>query len=156
MIESSTVPVLTEVIRFTRARHAVLAGNVVNLDTPGYKVQDLSLETFQHELRAAMERSLAPAEIADPRELSSPGMLGLDPSLRSALRSGGEESAAKAIDPIRDVRRSEAYLLRHDDSNVTLEQQTAAISKNQGLYNMAITLLGSQFRLLQTAITERV
>ena len=32
---------------FTEARHSVLAGNVANLDTPGYKTRDLSVETFQ-------------------------------------------------------------------------------------------------------------
>ena len=42
MFQSSTIPVLEQVVNFTEARHGVLAGNVANLDTPGYKTRDLS------------------------------------------------------------------------------------------------------------------
>ena len=40
-------PVLEQVVNFTEARHGVLAGNIANLDTPGYKTRDLSPELFQ-------------------------------------------------------------------------------------------------------------
>ena len=55
MFQSTTIPVLQEVVRFAQARHTVLAGNIANLDTPGYKVRDLSVEDFQGRLEAAIQ-----------------------------------------------------------------------------------------------------
>jgi flagellar basal-body rod protein FlgB len=49
-----------------------------------------------------------------------------------------------------------AGILRHDDSNVSLEQQVAEMSKNQAQHNLALTILTNQYRLLQTAISERI
>ena len=37
LFESSTLPMLEQVVNFTEARHGVLAGNMANLDTPGYR-----------------------------------------------------------------------------------------------------------------------
>ena len=44
MFDSTTIPVLEQVINFSQARHAVLAGTIANMDTPGYRVRDLSPE----------------------------------------------------------------------------------------------------------------
>ena len=41
---STSIPVLEQTVHFTQARHNVLAGNIANLDTPGYQVRDLSVE----------------------------------------------------------------------------------------------------------------
>ena len=129
----TTIPVLEEVVNFSQARHNVLVGNVANLDTPGYQVRDLSVETFQERLREAIEARRA------QRESSSSGILRPDP----------EEAMQR-------VRDSLTSILRHDDSNVGIEQQVLEISKNQFLHNVAISIMGSQFRLLQAAISERV
>ena len=47
LFQSTSIPVLLEVVKFTKARHAVLAGNIANIDTPGYQARDLSVEDFQ-------------------------------------------------------------------------------------------------------------
>ena len=44
---NTTIPLLQEVASFAEARHHVLAGNIANVDTPGYRVRDLSPETFR-------------------------------------------------------------------------------------------------------------
>ena len=56
LFQSTTIPVLQEVVSFAQARHAVLAGNIANMDTPGYQVRDLSVEDFQGRLRAAIQQ----------------------------------------------------------------------------------------------------
>ena len=56
LFDSSTVPVLQRVVEFTEARHGVLAGNIANLDTPGYKTRDLSPELFTAKLKQAIDR----------------------------------------------------------------------------------------------------
>jgi len=53
---SSTIPVLEQTVNFTQARHGVLAGNIANLNTPGYKTRDLSPVEFQKRLKE-VERS---------------------------------------------------------------------------------------------------
>lgn len=108
-------------------------GNVANIDTPGYRVRDLSVETFQDRLRDAIDaRDETSAAL-------SPGQI-----------SGQRDTAMQAV---RDATRD---ILYHDGSDVGMEQQVLEISKNQYMHNMAITIMGTQFRMLQTAISERV
>jgi flagellar basal-body rod protein FlgB len=125
--------VLQEVLNFTQARHGVLAGNIANMGTPGYQVRDLSQTEFQERLKTAI------AAQKERQEPVSPGMLGDEPG-----------------DPIKNVRDSLKTILYHDGTNVGLEQQVTEITKNQMLHNLAVTIMSSQFRLLQAAVSERV
>ena len=133
ILNSSTIPVLQEVISFAQDRHAILVGNVANMDTPGYRVRDLSVDSFEESLKAAISSR---SQRHDP---ISPGML--------VGRRG--DTLSEASDSMRTI-------LFHDDSDVGMEQQVLAISKNQFMHNMAISLMNTQFRMLQTAISERV
>jgi flagellar basal-body rod protein FlgB len=133
IFQSTTIPVLQEVIGFAQARHEVLVSNVANVDTPGYRVRDLSTDTFQRRLREAIDaqhetgRTLSPGEVNQQRD--------------SDMRA------------VRDATRD---ILYHDGSDIGMEQQVLEISKNQYMHNMAISIMSSQFRMLQTAISERV
>ncbi|MGE0757558.1 MAG: flagellar basal body rod protein FlgB [Pirellulaceae bacterium] len=133
LLHNTTIPALSESIHFAQARHELLASNVANLDTPGYLAQDLSVEDFQSMLAEAIERRTASG---------------------SASLSG--DSTAAAGDPLAAVRQATDTVLRHDGVNVGMEQQVLEISKNQFLHNLAITVMGSQFRLLQTMISEHL
>ena len=136
IFQGSSVPVLEQVVSFTRARHEILAGNIANLDTPGYRIRDLSPERFQTRLREALE--------ARRRQTAAP----LSPGAIPYQNPVGTAS----LDDVNDDMRS---ILFHDDSDVGLEQQLIAMSKNQGLYNLALSIMTSQFRLLQAVISER-
>jgi flagellar basal-body rod protein FlgB len=46
-------------------------------------------------------------------------------------------------------------LLYHDDSDNDLERQVTELTKNQLQYNLAVTIMTNQFRLLQAAISEQ-
>ena len=133
MFDSTTLPVLEQVVGFAQARHGVLAGNIANLDTPGYKTRDLSVDQFQDNLRRAIDASRRPV---------SPGHSLAD----------GEGPAISSFD---DVRDSLQDILFHDGSDVSLEKQIAELSKNQAMHNLAINLMSAQFRLLRAAISER-
>ena len=133
LFNATSLPALEEVVGFTQARHNVLAGNLANYGTPGYRVRDLSLDSFQERLKDAMETR------DKKREPLSPGI------------TGGEVDAK-----MKRVRDSFKDVLYHDETNVSLEHQVNEVSKNQLLHNMAITVMTSQYRLLQTAISERV
>lgn len=133
MLNSTTIPVLEQVVQFSQARHGVLAGNVANLDTPGYRVVDLSPEMFKSRLREAI----------DARD-------------RSPQTASLSHPAQPSYDPVREVSGSLRSILYHDDSDVSIERQVAEIAKNQSMHNLALTIMTNQFRLLQTAISERV
>ena len=62
LFDSTTIPVLQEMVNFNQARHTVLAGNIANMDTPGYKVRDLSVEDFQSRLKQAIEERHRPVQ----------------------------------------------------------------------------------------------
>jgi flagellar basal-body rod protein FlgB len=134
MFDASTIPMLQEVIGFTQARHEILAGNIANIDTPGYRTRDLNEEVFHDKLKKALVT----------KDQSKHGVL--SPGL----------SQVKQGDAMREVRDSMKSILYHDDSNVSLEHQVTQISKNQSMHNLAISIMNSQFRLLEAAISERV
>jgi len=135
LFTSTNIPALTEVLNFAQARHGVLVGNLANINTPGYKVRDLSVETFQQKLKEAISQSRSPS----PSQPLSPGLSQSEPG-----------------DPMRKVRDTLTNVLYHDDTNIDLEKQTAEITKNQYLHNFALTVMTDQMSLLQNAISERV
>jgi flagellar basal-body rod protein FlgB len=144
MFQSSSLPVLEQVVNFTEARHGVLAGNVANLDTPGYKTRDLSPALFQERLQDAIETRRNPEQFkyeGDP--FASPA--------ENAKTQHNRELAA-----FRKVEDSMKSILRHDQGDVSMETQVNEIMKNQQQHNLAINIMSAQFRMLRAAITERV
>lgn len=131
LFDSSPIPVLEQMVSFAEARHQVLAGNIANLDTPGYRTRDLSPQLFAERMKAALlERNRGAS------------------SERSAMDGRGA--------PLAEAGESLAGMLRHDESNVAIETQITEMAKNQMQHNLALSIMTSQFRLLQTAISERV
>ena len=50
LFNQTNSPELEQMVKFTEARHKLLADNIVNIDTPGYQPKDLSLDAFQQML----------------------------------------------------------------------------------------------------------
>ena len=133
LFSSTNIPVLGEVLNFAQARHGVLAGNIANVNTPGYRTRDLSQTAFQESLKEAIQTART-------------GGRPLSPGLARSQEG----------DPMRSVRSSLENILYHDDTNLDLEKQVAEITKNQLLHNFALTVMTDQFALLESAISERV
>jgi flagellar basal-body rod protein FlgB len=136
IFQSTTIPVMEQVVGFTEARQNVLAGNIANLDTPGYKARDLSVEDFQNRLKHAVEAR----------------------KTGSAYRSPGEgplpSSSSRNVN-IASVAKDSKTITRHDGDNVGMEFQVSEMVKNQLQHNMALSIMVSQFRLLQAVISEK-
>jgi flagellar basal-body rod protein FlgB len=133
LFQSSTIPILEQVVNFSQARHTVLAGNIANMDTPGYRARDLSVEDFQSRLRKAVETRHKPTgsmSIGNRTDERVPDM-------------------AKVAEDVKTI-------LYHDDSNVGVEYQVTEMVKNQMQHNLALTIMSNQMNLLETAISERV
>jgi flagellar basal-body rod protein FlgB len=139
LFQSTTIPVLEQLADFAQTRHTVLAGNIANLDTPGYLVRDLPVEDFQARLKKAIESRRQPQPARSPGELAY--LLG--------DQDRQEPELAK-------VARDSKTILRHDKDNVGMEHQVSEMVKNQLQHNLAIALLTKQFRLLEVAISGRL
>jgi flagellar basal-body rod protein FlgB len=140
MFDGSTLPLLEQVVSFTQQRHGVLAGNIANLDTPGYLARDLSPVEFQENLKQAVETRRRANEIRRS-PYGAPSAPAAEESRRNSLA---------------DVKKDYKAILRHDGNNGGLEEQITEIAKNQQQHNLALTLMNAQFRLLRAAVAERV
>lgn len=136
IFQSTTIPLTQQVVEFTEARQNVLAGNIANLDTPGYKSRDLSVADFQSRLKNAVQARRESSAYHSPGE-------------------GPMDVSVKNVNLAR-VAKDSKTILRHDGDNVGMEYQVSEMVKNQLEHNMALTIMVSQFRLLETAISERV
>ncbi|MDZ4851618.1 MAG: flagellar basal body rod protein FlgB [Pirellulaceae bacterium] len=137
LFRNSALPAVEQTVQFAERRHALLAGNVANADTPGYQTRDLSVDNFQSALKDAMKASHATAR--NPLSAKTSGYDGL--------------SHAQATE---NVRESMKQILFHDGSDVGLETQVTEIAKNQSMHSTAMAILRNQYHLLQMAISESV
>jgi len=126
-INDGSEPMLERVLRFTAARHRLIAEDVVNVSTPGYRQKDLSLERFQKML----------AERAEQAQES-----GLDPT-------SFDDVVAQPEDANRGI-------LFHDGQNRSMEQLMSDQAKNALMHNLAIELLRRQFQTIESALKERL
>lgn len=141
MFDNSTLPMLEQVVTFTQARHGVLAGNIANLDTPGYKSRDLSPAAFQERLADA---------IKEQRKAAT------QPAYSTPYTTDAPTPEARTVQKdFAKVTESLGGMLRHDENNTSMEMQVTEIAKNQSQHNLALTLMTQQLRLLRSAITER-
>jgi flagellar basal-body rod protein FlgB len=127
LMNQTNAPLVEKVLDFASARHRLIAENIANVDTPGYRQKDLSEAKF-----FAMLRDRAAA-----RRSAAPGSLGYD-----QLNV--------------DVENPAAGILFHDGNNRSMEQLASDQAKNGLLYTMAIEILKKQFSAMEMALKERV
>ena len=127
MLNDGNAPLLEQMLRFTTERHKLLAEDVVNVSTPGFRQKDLSVEKFQRLLSERLET----------RDRSSRGTVGF------------EDIGADVENPTRNI-------LFHDGNNRSMEQLMSAEAKNAMMHNMVVELLRKQFSELESALRERV
>ncbi len=126
------------VAEFAEARNTVLVDNIANIDTPGYRTRDLSVDEFQKMLGAAMDgcrRSGGPLRFRGTRNIS----VGPNGSLS-----------------FQPIERSDNDQLYHDGGNRSVEQEMSELAKNTLLHRVATEVMRKQFNLLQVAIRERL
>jgi flagellar basal-body rod protein FlgB len=114
--------------QMTRAvqRETVAAGNLANIDTPGYKTREV-------EFGDALDRELggAPLVTTNARHLG-----GATPD---------RQPEAKQVAGLEE---------RRDGNNVQLDRELLAMSTANGEFNAAQTILAAKFRLVRYAINE--
>lgn len=126
LLNQGSEPVLERMLQFTAARQKLLAENVVNISTPGYKQKDLSLEKFQGMLRDRL----------DERDQNARGATGFD-------------------DLSAEVNNQQQGILFHDGANRSMEQLMSDQAKNALMHNLVIELLRKQFQTMEMALKDR-
>jgi len=127
LLNQDSGPLLERMLKFTAARHKLIAENVVNLDTPNYRQKDLSVERFQEMLRQRIAQ----------RDSAGPGVVGFD------------DIDAEIEHPRRNV-------LFHDGNNRSMEQLMTDQAKNAMMHNFVVELLRKQYSTMEMALRERV
>src|ERR1700691_3338678 len=94
-------PGLEQMLRFTEAREGLIAGNIANVSTPGYRQQDLSVDKFQQALRGRLSQQQA----------SGPGSVKFD------------DISAEVEEPSNGI-------MFHDGNNRSMEQLMTENAKN--------------------------
>jgi flagellar basal-body rod protein FlgB len=129
LLDQGSAPLLEQTLRFTAARHRLIAENVVNVDTPNYRQKDLSVQKFHAMLR----------DRVDHRREAGPG----------DGRVGFGDVAGELESPQHGI-------LFHDGNNRSMEHLMADQAKNAMMHNLVIELLRKQFQSLELALKERV
>lgn len=121
-------------LKLREQRTELLARNLANADTPGYKAQDLD---FRAALAAATQPSRPGTLVA-----TSAGHIGAstDPS----LGAGSTEAFLKFRTPLAPSL---------DGNTVDAQLEQAAFADNAVRYQATLNFLSSKFRSLMTAIT---
>lgn len=149
ILDSTPVPLLTQVAKFAERRQDVLAGNIANFDTPGYRMRELPQEQFQRALELAIEQRQRPPTTTDSASaLLSPGSPAAPTQLLSELFP---ESLFQAQSPL-----EQDHITFQDANNRSVEHQFLQMTKNSLIQQFALEIMRNQFDQLQTVISERV
>src|SRR6056297_1804457 len=114
ILQSSSIPALEQALVFSQKRHDVLASNIANSSTPGYKSRDLDVKSFQNALAESI------------RGIREPD-------------TGTAVAATTRDDFVAGPRSASEQIVYHDGSDVSMENQVTQIAKNNHLHSLAIT-----------------
>ncbi len=153
-----TIELLEHAISIRSSRNSVLAGNIANMDTPGYVPRDIDFKKLMENYMNEGQ----PSEIAatDPAHFTAAGSCG-DGDRVSLAGSSGEDELA-ATDPRHFTTASQkpgcepvTYSTEEGTPNsLDLDQEMAKLSANNLQYQAAVTVLIKKFEGLVNAITE--
>ncbi|HJU04949.1 MAG TPA: flagellar basal body rod protein FlgB [Nitrospiraceae bacterium] len=131
-IFDTTMSLLEKTMDLRDARHRIIASNIANEETPGYRAHDL---TFQDALSAASKNR--PAVVLQATHVRHIGLRG--------DRISQVDGRVSTV-PVSD--------LPLDANSVNLELEMAKLSENAMQYNTATTMVAQRFRQLLSAIRE--
>jgi flagellar basal-body rod protein FlgB len=118
-------------LQWSQQRQAVLAANVANGDTPGYRPQDIAPLTFT-----------TPAQVSAP-PLTSVSLIRTD---------SGHLGGASQDDTPFESKSEKNYEVRPTGNSVNLEQEMMKVAANQMDYQAVTALYTRSLSMLKTAL----
>lgn len=112
-------------------RNEAIANNIANIDTPGYKRQDVS---FQAELRHALKASKYT-------------------SLDTKVRELNEGNRLSHIEP-RGYTDYADYSYRIDGNNVDVDNENVELASNQIVYQALVQSINSEFQDIRAVLNK--
>lgn len=135
---AGALPMLEKVLAFTEARNKMLAENIANATTPGYRAKQLDVGGFQSALREAFDKRAAKG-----------GRL----EVRSGEQVATDAAGRLMVNPTREPAEN---LLFHDGTNARIEREMANLAENAMMHQAATELTKVYFDGLKKAISGRV
>lgn len=131
---NALVGTIAQAMRHLGERQRVIAQNIANSDTPGYRAQELAPESF-----AAMVDGGAKAGVSVPRPHIS-------------LSDGMQRLGAKQPDTGRIIADPDIAEVKPDGNTVTLEDQVLKMGQIQADYAALAGLYRKQMALTRSAL----
>jgi flagellar basal-body rod protein FlgB len=133
--EQGAAPALVKTLAFQEARLKMIAENIANAQTPGYRTKQLDVAGFQNSLR----------EVLKERGSQSGGAF--------EVRSGGEVATDRqgflTVTPSEEPVENALF---HDGTNVSIERQMADLEQTGLRIDQAGKFLQDRYERLRTAI----
>ncbi len=127
LLFGGTIELLRQAVTYATRRHQVLAQNLANAETPGYRGQDI---VFQDELETAMRGRAVPVSAALPDQR--------DNLLRTVQVYTGDGRP------------------RVDGNDVDLDRQMVRLAQNALYHNSMVQILNQKFSALKRAISGQI
>jgi len=140
--ETRTSSLLEKVAVFTQKRQEVLAGNIANISTPGYRTRDLPVADFQKALQKAIV-------------MQQPKPPSIGEQLFPDLFRGGTPQDVFEPELFHAEERKPGDLTFQDSANRSIETEVMEMTRNSMTQAAAIELLTAQFRMTEAVISGR-
>lgn len=136
-----TYSVLEHSLDVRMMRQNMIASNLANLETPGYRAVDVDFETTMQNIVKKLDEAEAAKESA--KKTAEAG----------AVSSHGVHIAGPniTVDDIVIVT-DDASLIGENGNTVSMEKEIGKLQENRVMYNITTQLLGRQFQGLNDAI----
>jgi len=138
ILDDRTMKTLETALDVASARHQVIASNVANVNTPGFKAADVD---FVSSLEQAM---------AGRAESAGSRLTGRTTRAGHVAISGPASAGRSPIVQIMD----EGASMRVDGNSVDIDLEMAKMAENATMYNTFAQLVSNKFSLLKYVISE--
>jgi len=138
LTDGGNAPALIDTMSFSEARLRVIADNIANLQTPGYRAKQLDPVAFQQALRKAINER------------------GDDPN--RPLRVKGKQVSTDESGRLMSMptEKPAENVLFHDGTNTSIEHEMSELAKTGMMHDVASRLLRIEFNNLREAIRGTV
>tara|TARA_Y100000588_G_C14080044_1_gene849778 strand:- start:26 stop:439 length:414 start_codon:yes stop_codon:yes gene_type:complete len=129
IFNKTKVPVLNAVLDVTQLRQRVVANNIANVSTKGYRAKQVR---FQEYLASYVRKPPVEGQVSDPRHMTIPKPIS---------------------NP--EVFESKSSLNDSGLNNVDIDREMTTLAENHLFYNTGARLIAGQFDGLKKSITGR-
>ena len=138
LFDNTSLPVLDQVLSFSEQRQQVLAHNVANFNTPGFRTTDLPVGEFTEALSQAVSR----------RDNGRPHRFSMVSTENVTVGPDGRITATPVA--------ARGLMNYYDGADRSMERLQSEMLKNRIWHDMAANLYTKQSQMLKTAIRGRL